>query len=259
MKVLGSLATISLIVSAMDGCAAGAGADDPSAQTPDEEQALDLSVDSLDVVHGALRVSATMVDGAADVSVRLGGDCEPREVGGGLSTRSTLVWSLGDRDVAEAIGCGLMVRARIRDGARWVNKVAEIGLTVDMAAQERENADEGPQLQSVASSEMGISVVFASVARGARLATGESLLEATPPASEPATVTAPDDTRRFTIPRIEFARSVLRARPLYLDGSSFVTSLSVSGTSVQGEPQAADEPQAEPAETPPEESDDPEG
>jgi hypothetical protein len=232
MDVRGSLATGSLIVCAMGGCAAHPGEE----ELPAKDQPLDISVDSLDVVHGALRVGATMVDGAADVSVRLGGDCEHREVGGGLSTLSTLVWALGDNDVAEAIGCGLVVRARVRDGVRSVNKVAELGVAVEMVAEE-ENAEDGPRLQTVATSEIGVSVVFASVARGARLTTGDSILEAAPPESEEKLPGASDDTGRFTVPRIDVARSILRGRPLYLDGSSFAISLSVGGTSLRGEPE----------------------
>jgi hypothetical protein len=252
MNVRGSLATISLVLGMVAGCASPAGDDDPSEETAAEEEPLDLTVDSLDIVHGALRLRATMVDGSADVSVRLGSDCEHREVGGGLSTPSTLVWSLGDDDVADAIGCGLVVRARVRDGARHVNKVAPLGVTVDMAAREVDSAEDGPQLQSVAPSELGIAVVFASVTGSARLTTGDSILQAAPPESEGEDPAAGDDTGRFTVPRIDFARSVLRGWLLHLNGSSFATSLSVNGTSLQGEPQGPDEPQAEPQENPPE-------
>jgi hypothetical protein len=250
MHARGLLATVS-VVGAMGGCAAGA--DDPSEQAPDEEQPLDLTVESLDIAHGALRVSATMVDGAADVSVRLGGDCEHREVGGGLSTLSTLVWSLGDNDVAEAIRCGLVVRARVRDGTRYLSKVAELAVAVDVAAQETESPEDGPQLQTVTMSEMGVGVVFSPVTRGAHLTTGDSILEAAPPDSEEEGTAAGDDTGRFNVPRIDFARSVLRERPLYLDGLSFATSLSVGGTSLQGEPQELDGQEGDPQEEPLEE------
>ena len=247
MNVRGSLATISLIVCAMGGCAARGEQEDPSEETPAEEEPLDVTVDSLDIAHGALRISATMVDGAADVSVRLGGDCEHREVGGGLSTLSTFVWSLGDADIAAAIGCGLLVRARVRDGARYVHKVAELPVAVDVAPQER-NGDEGPQLKEVARSELGIGLAFAPVTRSARLTAGDSILEATRPDGEddPA---EDDSTGRFTVSCVDFARSVLRGRPLYLDGASFVTSLSVGTASLQGEPASVEAPgEAEEAE-----------
>ena len=184
--------------------------------------------------------------------MRLGGDCEHREVGGGLSTPSTLVWSLGDDDVADAIGCGLVVRARVRDGARHVNKVVELGVTVDMAAREADNAEDGPQLQSVAPSELGIAVVFASVTGSARLTTGDSILQAVPPESEGEEFRSRRRHGSVHGSAIDFARSVLRGWLLHLNGSSFATSLSVNGTSLQSEPQGPDEPQAEPQENPPE-------
>ncbi len=243
MHARDSLAALSLIVGVMAGCAAVGGEDDSSEEPPAEDQPLDVAVDSLDIVHGALRISATMVDGAADVSVRLGGDCEPREVGGGLSTLSTLVWSLGDGDVAEAMGCGLVVRARVRDGQRYVNKVADLGVNVDMAVENVDGGESGPQLQSVTSAEVGVSAVFSAVTRGARLKTGDSILEAEPPPSEDTDPAA--GLARFTVPAIDFARSVLRRRPLVLDGSSFAALLSVGGTSPEAAPQASDEPQEE--------------
>jgi hypothetical protein len=241
MDVRGSLATASLIVGAVGGCVAHPGEEALSEEQPAQDQPLDITVDSLDIVHGALRVSATMVDGSADVSVRLGGECDHREVGGGMSTLSTIVWALGDKDVAEAMSCGLVVRARVRDGVRYVNKFAELAVVIDIAAQESENAEDGPRLQTVATSEVGVSLVFAPVARGARLRTGDRILEAAPPESEENDPAAADDTGRFTVPRIDFARSVLRGRALDLDGWSFVTSLSMGGTSLQSEPQ--DEPE----------------
>jgi hypothetical protein len=242
-----SLAMVSAIVGALSGCATGPGEHGPPGETSVEDQPLDMAIDALDIVHGALRLTATMVDGAADLSVRLGGSCDHREVGGGLSTPSTLVWSLGDSEVAEAIGCGLVVRARLRDGDRSVNKVAQLEVAVDMTA-EADNAEDGPQLQTFLMSEFGLQVVFAPVARGARLITGDSILEAARAESEEVEPAADDDTRQFVVPWIDFARSVLRRRPLQLDGSSFVTSLSVGGTSLQGERPDSHTPPQEPGE-----------
>jgi hypothetical protein len=255
MNVRGSLATASLIACAMGGCVAHPGEGDPSEEAP-ADQPLDLTVDSIEIVHGALRVSATMVDGSADVTVRLGGECDHREVGGGMSTLSSLVWALGDNDVAEALSCGLVVRARVRDGVLYVNKLAELAVMVDVAPQDSENGDEGPRLQTVTMSEVGVNLVFAPLTRGARLRTGESILEAAPPESEEKAPSAGDETGRFTVPRIDFARSVLRGRALSLDGSSFATSLSVGGAPLQGEPreEAQEELLQEPPEDEPEEA-----
>ncbi len=251
MNARGSLATIAMVVCAVCGCAAQAGEEDASDEAP--AASLDITVDSLDVAHGALRISATMVDGAADVSVRLGGECEHRDVGGGMSTLSTLVWALAEADVADAIRCGLAVRARVREGARRVNKVAELGVNVDANA-ESQGADDGPQLQTAATSEAGIGLVFAPVARSARLTTSDSILEAAPRGSDDEDP-AIDGAGSFVVPFLDFARSVLRGRPLVLEGSSFATSLSVQGVSlrddpppieavsVEGDPQGPDEPE----------------
>jgi hypothetical protein len=255
MRVRGSLATIGLL-GALGGCAAPAEEEKPPEEARAEDEPLDIAVDSVDIAHGALRVRATMVDGSADVSVRLGGDCEPREVGGGLSTPSTLVWSLGDRDVADAIRCGLVVRARGRDRAHYVNKVAELAVAIDLAADEQETAEDGPQLQAVTVSEVGVTMAFAAVARGARLSTGDGLVEAAPPDSDEPDPAESDDSSRFAVPGTDFARSVLRGRRLRLDGSSFVISLSVGGTALQRESPGSDEPQANPAESAPDEPDD---
>jgi hypothetical protein len=178
------------------------------------------------------------------VSVRLGGDCEHREVGGGLSTLSTLVWSLGDRDVAAAIGCGLVVRARVRDGsARIVNKVADVDLAVDVSAEEGQNADDAPQLQSIGSSTEGVSLVFSSVARSARLTTGDSILEPTAHDLGDEESSTDDTSGEFMIPRLDFAHAVLRESALYVDGAAFVTTLSVGGVALQREPSEPDEPE----------------
>jgi hypothetical protein len=230
----------------MGGCAAPTGPDDPAEEAPAEDQPLDMTVDSLDIAHGALRLSATMVDGAADVSVRLGGDCEHREIGGGVSTRATLVWSLGDSEVAEAIGCGLSVRARVRGGPRPVNKVAELDVAIDVSPEETENTDGLPQLQTVAASTTGVALVFSSLTRGSRLTTGDSILEPAPLESQqPQDLVVGSDGGRFVVPRIDFVRSVLGERPLYLDGMSFVTSLSVGGTGIQVDVPVVEQPQQE--------------
>jgi hypothetical protein len=246
MDVRGSLAT-ALVVAAMGGCAATAGQGGPLEEAPAEDQPLDLTVDSLDIVHGALRLSATMVDGAADVSVRLGGDCEHRDVGGGVSTLSALVWSLGDEEVAEAIGCGLSVRARVRGDARPVNKIAELDVAIGVSPEETESTDDGlPQLQTVVASTAGVAMVFSSLTRGSRLTTADSILAPAPLESqESQDPAAASDAGRFIVPRIDFVRSVLGERPIHLDGTSFWTSLSVGGTAIQADVPVIEPPQPE--------------
>jgi hypothetical protein len=226
MDTRGLAAGVSLLLlAATAGCAAPPGAaSEPEA--PEEEVPLDLAVDSVDIVHGALRLSATMVDGAADVSVSLGGDCEHREVGGGWSTVSTLVWTFGAADVADAIGCGLAVRARVRTGSQNVTKVAELALTVGLVPCEE--ADDGPGVEEVAASSAGVTIRFARVAPRARLIAGDSSLEATPLDGEGADATQ----ARFAVPRIDFARSLLLRWPLALDGASFDATVDIGGTAL---------------------------
>jgi hypothetical protein len=184
-------------------------------------------------VHGALRIVATMVDGSADVSVRLGGDCEHRDVGGGLATPSALVWSFGDGDLAEAIGCGLVVRAHARGGGRRVDRVAELTMEVDVGTGESGDGN-APTLQSVTASDGVIRLAFASASRSARLTTAGSVLVRLAPEDH----TEPEDNgARFDVSRIDFARSVLRRQPLLIDGTPFPPTLSVGGTSLEEEPQ----------------------
>ncbi len=260
MNVRGALAAVSLLVGAL-GCTAPAG--EESSEEPEEEVPLDITVDSVAVVHGALRITATMVDGAADVSVRLAG-CDHREVGGGISTASALVWSLGDSDLAASIGCHLLVRAHVRESGRPVSKVAELGVGVGVDAPPDADPD-GPQVQSMEVGESGIRIGFAATTRGARLTTGESILEASTPPSCEGDPDACTEVPVFTIPRIDFARSFLRGQPVRLDGASFVTALSVGDATIEsdlppddtgekGESVAPDEPQADPPEETPEES-----
>jgi hypothetical protein len=232
MNARGSLVAW-LAAGMLAGCAAPAG-EEPSGEAPAPDEVLELSVDSVDVVHGALRIAATMVGGSADVSVRLGGECEHRDVGGGLATPSALVWSFGDGDVAEAIGCGLVVRAHARDGGRKVDRVAELAVQVDVGTGESGDED-APTLQSImTATESGIRLAFASVSRSARLTTAGSVLTRLAPEDDTESA---DDGASFDVSRLDFARSVLRRQPLLIDGAPFPPTLSVGGTALEDEPQ----------------------
>ncbi len=195
----------------------------------------------MDIVHGALRISATMADGAADVSVRLDGDCEHHDVGGGISTRAALVWSLGEEEVAEAMQCGLQVRARGREDGRRVVRVATVGASADLGLAEVEST-EGPQAQSIVVGENGVRIGFTQVSQGARLVTVDGAIEADPPDDDGGG--AEDSPASFTISRLDFARAVLREREVRLDGSGFVPSIAFGGSVAQ-----ADAPESFGAET----------
>jgi hypothetical protein len=296
MRVRGSLATLSLIVCALVGCAApGAdpastsgqaqafGADDPAGteateateatepegtegtdgpapqpdgevpEEQDDREPLAISIDAVDYVHGALRMVATMEDGAADVTVRLA-DCDHRHVGGGVSTLSTLVWSLGDKDLADAITCALHVRARSREGTQYVSKVVDLGVGVDVSAPEGENPEDGPIIQSATATQGGEVLTFTQVSPGAHLVTSDSILEADPSDTDAGEPSADDDAgtpapTQYTVPLVDIARSALEGRRLRLDGASFVTTLSIAGTTLAPAAGPAVDSQEEPGMT----------
>jgi hypothetical protein len=124
-------------------------------------------------------------------------------------------------------------------------------VAVDMAA-DADNSEDGPQLQGLTTSEAGIGVVFAAVTRSGRLITDDSILQPVRPESDDDEPAA-SDSAQFVVPRIDFARSVLRRRPLHLDGSSFVTSLSVAGTPLESEPSGSAPSPQEPEDNAPQE------
>jgi hypothetical protein len=110
------------------------------------EVPLELSVDHVDVAHGALRIRATMTDGSPDVSIRLGGDCEAREVGRGVATRQAFTWSLDEEELTDAFRCSLVVRARGRSEQGYVVAKAalEVSLTVTPADGDSEGLSDIP-------------------------------------------------------------------------------------------------------------------
>jgi hypothetical protein len=192
MGIRGAAAAVSLAWCAMFGCASPLDGEADREEPPVADEPLDVSVESIDVLHHALRISATMVDGGADVSVRLGGRCAHREIGGGTSTRSTFVWRLGEADLAGVIECGLLVVALVRDGGRILKKTAEL----EVAAELRPESDSTEAQDD-----------------------GEE--EANPDVGSAAT----------TVP-IEIAQSLLGRRPLVIGGTPFIVWLSVGGTSM---------------------------
>src|SRR5579862_7025421 len=160
MGVRDGIAALSVVVWAGYGCAAPAGPEEPPPEVVRQES-MDVSVDSLDVLHGALRIVATMGDGSADVSVVLGGTCDHREVGGGMSTARTLVWALEERDVADAIDCGLTVHARAREGGRPVDKVADLTVTAELSSSDPDPPGDAPPPAMPASLEVAQSLLHA--------------------------------------------------------------------------------------------------
>jgi hypothetical protein len=239
MDTCGLAAAALMLLVATASCATHTGEDKDWAAWSEQEFPLDLAIDHVDIAHGALRLRATMVGGAADVAVTLGDACERRGVGGGISTPSTLVWALRQNDLADALGCGLVVRAHVRTQTGYVTKAASLSVApfvvasssqgsedTERAEQSQEGSQEGPRLQEISSTSAGVSILFASVSPRAHLLAGDSLIGPTLSDDEDPS----DDTRRFDVPHDDFARSVIMRRPLVLDGASFETSLSVGGT-----------------------------
>jgi hypothetical protein len=224
-------ACAALLLAAITSCVDGA--ETAQGAAPPQDVPLELTVDSVDVVHGALRLIATMVDGAADVRVTLGGDCERREVGGGFSTVSTFIWALGADDVADAIGCGLAVQTHVRTATRTVTKVAELAVNVGLAPFESDDSEAGPRVQDVTASSAAVNVVFVGAALHSRLVVGDSSLEASSSEEEGVEGAGADGTAgRFSIPPLDFARALLLRRPAALDGALFEATLEVGGTAL---------------------------
>jgi hypothetical protein len=105
MEYRGLAAGPLVLLVARVGCASRAidPTEDVRPGTEEREVPLDLNVDRVDVVHGALRLSATMRDGSADVSISLWASCPPREVGGGIATPSGLVWTFAARSLSLSV------------------------------------------------------------------------------------------------------------------------------------------------------------
>jgi hypothetical protein len=158
MDVRGCIAALCAGLCAASGCAAPTGPEEPPPELVRQE-VMDVNVDSLDVIHGALRIVATMADGSADASVALGGRCVHREVGGGVSTATTLVWALEEREVADAIDCGLTVHARTREDGQPVDKVADLAVAVELTSSEPDAAGDSPPAPALAGIEVAQSVL----------------------------------------------------------------------------------------------------
>jgi hypothetical protein len=208
------------LLAATVGCVAGEGDDEATVEAP-EELPLDLTIDKLDIAHGALRLSATMSEGSADVSLLLGEACGSAEVGRGMANRSTFVWALAEDEVALAMKCDLVVRARVVTETGMLVKAASLSVLPLVGSS---SDDEGPQLQGTSSSTEGITLAFGS---------GE-----------------------LAISHSDFAHAIVLQRPLVFEGASFPTSLSVGGVELQIEPDvvAPDPEPSEPEPMPPEPS-----
>jgi len=230
-RARGPGAAVLLVLLAMAaGCEAPSGDEDEPAPEPEQILPLDVTVDRVDISHGALRLSATMVEGSADASVRLGDACDGREVGRGMATLSTLVWALDESELADALACNLVVHARVRTEKGHVTKEASLQLFPEVAADpDGSEQEDAPEEAAISTSLSGVAISFTSVGPRARLSVGDSLVEPTVSDEQ-----APDDPMtRFVVSRGDFARAILLRWPLRLEGTSFGTWLSVGGAGLE--------------------------
>jgi|HubBroStandDraft_1064217.scaffolds.fasta_scaffold141585_1 hypothetical protein len=142
-----TVAALGLFAATM-GCAAG-GIDEDSTAEPAADEPLDLTIDRVDVAHGALRLSASMIDGSADVSLSAGPPCGGGELGRGMATRSGFVWALAEDELALALTCDLVVHARVTTAAGLLVKSISLPVAAGVASS---STDETAELQ-VGSSE----------------------------------------------------------------------------------------------------------
>ncbi|HEX3769929.1 MAG TPA: hypothetical protein VHV30_03645 [Polyangiaceae bacterium] len=205
----------SLVVCLLCGCAGPVGVDAPDEEPPAPDEPLTMTVDAVDLSHGALRFFGTMDDGSADLTVQLGGDCEHREIGGGFATATGFVWSLSDTDLVDALPCNLRVRARAREGSRVVHKVADLAVALDMIAVD---TDRGPQVRAIGVDGDAVNV-------GVSTEGGDD-----------------GDLDRFAIPLGEFARTVVLGRRPRLDGAEFYAWASIGAVAMEVQPVTLDTP-----------------
>jgi hypothetical protein len=219
-----------VLLAATLSCQAGAG--DPSEDEQSlEEEPLDFSVDRVDIARGALRLTATMHEGSADVSISLGAGCARRAVGGGTATPSSLIWAFGADELAGALGCDLLVVARATTPTGHVFKVASVPVVAELALSVPEEA---LSLPGVSRSTSDMYLVFEHVRAREKLSVGDSLIESSSVSASVSSDVQP--AARFAFAHRDFARAILSHRPLRLGTSSFEPSVLIGGVVVEAQP-----------------------
>jgi hypothetical protein len=232
--MLRRLATL-VLCSATAACAAG-----PYETTPAEvEEPLELSIESVTLRRGGVRLAATMTDGSADVSVWPGPSCRQREIGRGIATSTDLAWTLTAEEIAIGLECGLVVRARTRDdeGHRVVRVATlpvEVTLTTDTPfarAQSVETHGSETRLTFLTTTPaQHVHVGGVVVGAPARDRQSESL-------GGRYVVYARRVSKRlhrsvFEVANDDLARAVVQERPIGAAGASFDVLVSIGGTAL---------------------------
>lgn len=144
------------LCAALLGCHSSEMEDDAESEAEPESdpEPLDLSVDGISVSDGEVRIDATFVEGSADVSVwSANAECERKEIGHGIATRTGFTWRLDGADLSDAIRCNLLVRVRVVDEGVRHRKEQELPvMLLDVGGELRkEQAD--PSIEETSSGE----------------------------------------------------------------------------------------------------------
>lgn len=199
------------------------------APPPEIEEALSLSIDTLDVRHGSLRIEASMADGSADVSMWLGTKCETREVGRGFATRSGFAWSLTRDEVARAIECNLVVRVRASSGdGQRVRKIAQLPVSVGLEADDADSVRLVRQRAVAASTRLS----FLARARARRLHVAGTVIGAE---ADEEPVSGGAFVSSFVVGNDDLARSIVGRRRMTVLGEHFLATISVGSMRLEVE------------------------
>jgi hypothetical protein len=243
MQGRGLVAGALLLLASTVSCAPPAEDGDDGEDGVSMELPLDLTLDHVDVVHGSLRLRATMADGSPDVSIVLGDGCDGREVGRGMATRVSLVWALDENDLADALRCNLVVRVHAWTDEGRVVETSALELVPEVTLISPAEPDDAVPDPNAARAELvalgrdptAMSGTFRSLTPRATLAVADSRIERTRREAEDGGEDPVEDdtTATFVVPYETFARALLEDRPLRVDGTAFEPSVSVGVTALE--------------------------
>lgn len=212
----------------------------PPPPPPEMEEPLELTVDDLALRNGTLRISATMTDGSADVSMWLGDACDPHEVGHGFATRAGFTWALSADDVTRAFECGLVVNAHgVNEDGERVKKIASL----DVSPQVVEDETDVVHLVSTVSEGKTITLRFSSPVPPTHLHIAGTVVgaEDEPPPEElpePQKILRrrgrrkPLFQRSFIVDNDDLAASMLHRRRLSVSGEHFLATVTIGNVTL---------------------------
>jgi hypothetical protein len=212
-------------------CAGHTGGPSVEMRTEDIEVPLDLTMESVQLVRGRMRFTASMDEGSPDVSVWLGPRCEAREIGRGIATGTRVVWTLSADELGRALECQLTLKARgFRGEEARVRKVAELPVRIGMNMVEYDE-DSPPRLRSQTTEGAITRFLFVDTPAAATLRVGNFVVGR-------EFVDDLDLERRqarFLVPNDALARAVLSRRIISLRGAIYEPSLTIRGCDLEPE------------------------